>query len=107
MQRLRIEAITVAAGDRRHPRAEAADDDRWGRVGPRESCLTRPQAADERDGVDDVLCAGSIVLDRLADCGLLAGIRRAATAAGAEPEQQSSVRDRLERRGHVREHARM
>src|SRR5437763_793885 len=43
MERLRVEAVAVPAGDGRHARAEAADDDRRRRLGPEEAVLAGPQ----------------------------------------------------------------
>ncbi len=45
--------------------------------------------------------ADLVALDRLADSRLLEGVRSAAIPTGAEPEEQSPARDRLQRRRHV------
>src|SRR5881409_2197460 len=105
MERLRVEAVAVAAGDRGHAWAEAADDDRRRRIGPKKSGLAAPELPDERDGVDHALRAHGVGVDGLANRRLLRRVRRAATAAGAEPQEQSSAGDALQRRRHVRENA--
>src|SRR5213593_2204764 len=85
MERLRVEAVAVAAGDRGHAWAEAADDDRRRRIGPKKSGLAAPELPHERDSVDHALRAHGVGVDGLANRRLLRRVRRAATAAGAEP----------------------
>src|SRR5438876_6694053 len=100
MERLRVEPVPVPAGDGGHAGTEAAHDDRRWRLGPEESRLARPEPPDHLDRFDDAPGARLVALDRLPQHGLLDGGRSAAGAGGAEPEEQSTARDRLKRRRH-------
>src|SRR5437588_768095 len=105
MQRLRVEAVAMAPGDRRHARTEAAHDDRRRRIGPKEAGFAAPQPPHQRDRVDHALRADSVGVDVLTDGRLLRRVRRASIAARAEAEQQSPAGDGLQRRRHAGEHA--
>jgi hypothetical protein len=107
MQGLRVEAVGVAAGDGGHPRAEAADDNGWWRIGSQEPVLAGPQPAHEGDGVDHLLGARRVALDRPPQDLLFDRVRRLAAAAGAQPQEQAPAGDGLQRRRHVGQQSRM
>src|SRR5205814_4596390 len=117
MERLRVEAIAVRAGERCHLRPEAADDDRRRRFGPEESRgpietvrgageargIAGPQPAYDLDGFGDALRADRIGVDAQSHRFLLSRVRCAPTPARADAEQQAPTGYGLQRRRHVRE----
>ena len=105
VERLRVEAIAVTAGDGGHARPEAADHDRRRRIGAQIAARTletivlarearavsRPQPPHHLDRLHDARGPHAIGLDGKPESELLRGVWRLAAAPGAEPEQQPAA----------------
>ena len=116
-----IEAVCMAAGDRRQAGTETADDDRRRDVRAGEAAgaaeavvlavevggVVRPQMLEDVNGLNELLGADAVRRHRETAHGLLRGVGKLAAATGAEAQEQAIVRYLLDRGSHVGEEARM